>query len=268
MLMDDTTWTTSIGNFQPQNYTSGGRDIPDYDTHFYDSQMCTFPDEFQTTAWQGTQCTIPLGGMYRDTSDISSDLCLPNPMQDSSLTSNTNPAESIVLTEHNFRKAVAQLTQASAFLPLGQAGSTEDANLDYALALFTVPSAKILLQTYFHHFHPHCPIIHRAMFERRTPSLPLLLVLCLAGAMYSSMHDTIMMARNLLDLVEEYVFRNPDFEAINKAHKPDDMIRNSVVYEQAIQAALSIIILQNFEGNLAARQRVRKHRLSDLVSVI
>lgn len=227
--------------------------------------MLALPDSFQTTAWQGTHCTFPLGGMYRDASGRISDISSLIPMQNSSMPSNT---ASNVLTEYNLRKTVMQLTQTSACLPLGHSGSAENANLHYAMDLFTMPNAKVFVQTYFHHFYPHCPIIHRAMFERRTPSLPLLLVICLTGAMYSSMHDTIMMARNLLDLAEECIFRNPDFDAISKARGPEDLVKNSIVYEQAIQAALSIVILQNYEGSAAARQRVRRHRLSDIVSVI
>lgn len=134
-------------------------------------------------------------------------------------------------------------------------------------SFFTVSNLRTFSQTYFHHFYPHCPIFHRPSFDLKTLSLRLILVIYLAGALYSSLEDAILMARSFLDLAEEYVFRNPYFEQLGKRHCRKEPMQDCESHLQAVQAEVSITFLQNWEGNDPARRRIRMERFSSIVSV-
>lgn len=169
--------------------------------------------------------------------------------------------------KHRLKELVMELMDIYISLPKEHYARIPDVRMKYADTFFTVTNFYLYAQTFFHHFHPHCPLIHRSSFDPNTASLHLLLIVCLAGALYSSLGDSICVANSLLDLAEEFIFRNLYHEQQNKGHLPNGQVGDSTAHLQAIQAAISISFLQNWEGNRTARHRIRVDRFAGIVSV-
>jgi hypothetical protein len=89
----------------------------------------------------------------------------------------------------------------------------------------------------------------------------------LAGALYSSLPEAIATAQSLLDLAEEYVFRNACLQEFSKGKGSPDQIQDCDAKLEAIQSAVVITFLQNWEGNEAARRRGRTERFNTIISV-
>lgn len=165
-------------------------------------------------------------------------------------------------------KIIVQLTDLYITLPKGHHARAPGVQIKDTDKFLTVSNLKLFIQTYFHHFYPHCPIIHRTTFNPKTTSLRLILAICLAGASYSSLQDVLTWEQSILDLAEEYVFRNPYLDGLSKGKfNSDANPDNYNAHLQAMQAALIIIFLQNWEGNEPARRRIRTQRFGTIVSV-
>jgi len=170
-------------------------------------------------------------------------------------------------TRRRLNELVMQLTDIYINLPKAHPARAPTVRMMDADKYFTVSNFQVFTQTYFHHFYPHCPIIHRATFSSGTAAHGLILVVCLAGALYSSLQDSIIIARSLLDLAEEYIFQSPCFEQKGEPNSSGEALHDSVEALEALQAALTITVLQNWEGSEAARRRVRTERFRAIVSV-
>lgn len=101
-----------------------------------------------------------------------------------------------------------QLTDTFITLPKRHWARTTSAKIQDADKFFTLPNFQLFTQTFYHHFFPQCPIIHRPSCNLKIASLRLVLVICLAGALYSSLPEAIAIAQSLLDLAEETAMRN------------------------------------------------------------
>lgn len=169
--------------------------------------------------------------------------------------------------KRRLKELVMELMDIYISLPKDHYARFPDVRMKDAGTFFTMSNFHLFSQTFFHHFHPHCPLLHKPSFDPNSAPLHLLLVVCLGGALYSSLSDAISIANSLLDLAEELIFRNFYLERHNKGHLPNEQAGNSIPHLQDIQAALSISFLQNWEGNRAARHRIRVDRFPGIVSV-
>jgi hypothetical protein len=169
---------------------------------------------------------------------------------------------------------VMQLTNTFITLPKGHYAKATSVKIDQAGTFFTSSNLQIFIQTYFHHFHPHFSVIHRPSFDIKTASPRLLLAVCLAGALYVSLSHDEGRGRSLLDLAEEFIFRDAALKRVAKgssttetngdANGATDMCESNL---EVLAAGFIIVVLQNWEGNKAAQRRARIDRLQQLVSV-
>lgn len=172
------------------------------------------------------------------------------------------------LTKRQLSKIIMQLTDLYITLPKGHHARAPGVQIKDTGKFLSLSNLKLFTQTYFHHFYPNCPIIHRATFDPRTASPRLILAVCLAGASYSSLQDVSTWEQSILDLAEEYVFRNPFFEGFSRGKfNGDKNPENFNAHLEAMQAAIIITFLQNWEGNEPARHRIRTERFGLIVSV-
>ncbi|KAH9204676.1 hypothetical protein DL95DRAFT_376832 [Leptodontidium sp. 2 PMI_412] len=171
-------------------------------------------------------------------------------------------------TGYSMNELVIQLTNTYINLPRGHFARSKNVQISNADTFLTDSNFKLFAQTYLHHFYPHCPVIHRVPFEPEASSLRLILVICLGGALYSSLRDENLMAASLLDLAEEFIFQHPCFRRIGGGDV-NGCWGSSQGYEspvQALQAAVTITFLQSWGGNETARRRIRTDRFAMIVS--
>lgn len=130
--------------------------------------------------------------------------------------------------------------------------------------LFTVPNLIDFTRLFFDHWHPNCPVLHQPTYNLETVSLPLLLVVFLIGAAYSSPRDTASLAVSCGILCEEFVFEDDELKSIllNERGSGDSASL------QIIQAAFLVSVLQNWQNGPMARKRMRNRRYCDIVSSV
>lgn len=177
------------------------------------------------------------------------------------------PLDASTSTNTRISELVMQLASVYITLPKGHPARASNVRMEDIDGFLTISNTRTFSQTYFHHFYSHCPILHRPSFNVETASLRLVLAVYLGGALFSSLDDLILMARSFLDLAEEYVFQDPYFDQLSKWDSQRDPVQDCESHIQAVQAALNIIFLQNWEGNDQARRRIRGERFSSIVSV-
>jgi hypothetical protein len=165
---------------------------------------------------------------------------------------------------------VMQLTNTFITLPKGHYAKAASVKIDQANTFFASSNVQIFIQTYFHHFHPHFSVVHRPSFNMKTASQRLLLAVCLAGSLYSPLSHDIGRGKSLLDLAEEFIFCDAAFKRAAKGNLTNEGVSTTTACESSLeilQAGFIIVVLQNWEGNKAARRRARIDRLQQLVSV-
>lgn len=141
-------------------------------------------------------------------------------------------------------------------------------NINLALGMSTLTSANIarFLRLYFHHWNRHSPVVHPGTFDIFSATLPLLLVMTLTGAMFSLSPEDVAAAKSMLDLSEEFAFRDQDFQKMASGIFPErlDQRRRAL---QALQAAFSVAQLQLREGSMWKRECVRSLRFDQIIYV-
>ena len=141
-------------------------------------------------------------------------------------------------------------------------------NINLALGMSTLTPANIrkFLRLYFHHWNRHSPVVHPGTFEVYKAPLPLLLVMTLTGAMFSLSPEDVAAAKSLLDLAEEFAFRDQDFQRMASGFYTErlDQRRRAL---QALQAAFSVAQLQLREGLMWKRECVRSLRFDQIICV-
>jgi hypothetical protein len=172
------------------------------------------------------------------------------------------------LVARRIRELVMQLTDTYITLTKGHPMRSPEAKIGQADRFFTVTNVRVFIETYFHHFHPNLPIIHRASFDINSTSPRLLLALCLAGSSYTSLSNAITIGRSLLDLAEEFIFRHIIFKSPSKERFIPGDISKYAAHLEVLQAAVIIITLQQWEGNEKAQRRARTERHNTIVSVL
>lgn len=141
----------------------------------------------------------------------------------------------------------------------------EQADIHQHLNYLFIPSRiDKLVGLYFEYWHPHCPILHQPSFRIDMVPFPLLMPVCLMGAMYSPIDREVSSAKVLLDLSEMAVYSMDDLtddaeirHAMRTAaglpsHQPDLM---SPLTLQNLQTAFLMVCVQFWAGNPIARKR-------------
>ncbi|KAJ5948657.1 hypothetical protein N7454_001964 [Penicillium verhagenii] len=132
-------------------------------------------------------------------------------------------------------------------------------------ALFGVSNISMFVSAFFQSLHWHLPIIHFPTFDPGNISSPLLLAIFLSGATYTTPLDGASLSPWILDVAEEYIFR----QILNLTTTPsskDPMNISPAV--QLVQAALIMEMLQFGRDDMQTRRRIRIMRHPCLVSTI
>lgn len=158
------------------------------------------------------------------------------------------------------------LTALSISLPREHPEHDPSINLALGLTILTTSNIQTFIRLYFHHWNHHSPIVHRGTFDITTASLPLLLVITLTGALFAWSPDDVILARNMLNIAEEFVFRDPSFCQLCSGVSPNGTFERRLALE-ALQAAFSITQLQFREGSVQKREYVRTFRFDQIIYV-
>ena len=143
-------------------------------------------------------------------------------------------------------------------------------DVDLALELITPSEIENCVDLFFRYYHRHCPILHKSSFCPLVVPIPLLLAVMALGGMYHKDASKVAWIRQLLDLMETYIYGLPglrdEFEGspdLARATDEDALFRQF----ETFQGAYLIIVAQYFSGSITARRRVRQQRFSRVLTV-
>lgn len=162
-----------------------------------------------------------------------------------------------------FRQSLAEL---SAALEVEFPESGASAALAQAVELFEPHNVHRLAISYFRKWHPHSPIIHRASFDPNSSSFSLLLTVVLIGALHSNSARDVEMARKMVFVAEEFVYRDPVFVLLQSGDAQTTEVNDNQTLE-TLQAVFSILHILLCEGSTEKRHFARSVLLSRLVTV-
>ncbi|KAJ5777028.1 hypothetical protein N7520_000274 [Penicillium odoratum] len=139
------------------------------------------------------------------------------------------------------------------------------ATLEICLHLFSPPNIHRFLEYFWSLWYPHCPIVHRPLFDATSALSPLLCVMVIIGACLSpDTHDG-QAAKKCLDSVEELIFGHEIFRC--DAEPPNNREHSKKEKTQYIQAAYLVSTLQKREGSVEAQARIRRYRHASMVAL-
>lgn len=121
--------------------------------------------------------------------------------------------------------------------------------------LFSPPNIDRFLEYFWSLWYPHCPIVHKPLFDASSASPGLLCVMVILGACLSPNEEDNEVAKKWLDSVEELIFRH-------KCFRDSAAADNNASFEeevQTIQAGYLVSSLQKREGSAEAQARMRRH---------
>ncbi|KAH8802667.1 hypothetical protein F5884DRAFT_755982 [Xylogone sp. PMI_703] len=140
--------------------------------------------------------------------------------------------------------------------------------------LFTPSRIEGFVKIFFDSFYPHCPLIHAPSYSVDTSPIPLLLILAVMGAMYSTNETDLSSAKLILDLVELYIFSLDDFTEefdirnflrLSTGENSRKEQESDPLAFQNLQAAYLIALVQFWAGNKAARKRSMEIRYNTVI---
>ncbi|KAJ5089197.1 hypothetical protein N7532_007881 [Penicillium argentinense] len=130
---------------------------------------------------------------------------------------------------------------------------------------FTASKTRRFLDYFWSLWYPHCPIVHKPLFDASSASPALLCVMLIIGACLSPDESDRSTARKWLDCVEELIFRHSYFRSDRELSPEQRRPRKEIV--QCIQAAYLVSSLQKREGSAEAQARIRRHRHASMVAL-
>lgn len=133
---------------------------------------------------------------------------------------------------------------------------------DGAWSLLTAEKLHASISEYFCRWNHHSPIIHAATFDAGTAFRPLVLAVCLTGALLSKNPLDVKAARELLDLAELLTFHHPAFLQLQQPHHDNETAEDF----PALQAAFSIAQIQLRQGSVQKRVEIRQKRFVQLIT--
>ncbi|PWY87940.1 hypothetical protein BO94DRAFT_59084 [Aspergillus sclerotioniger CBS 115572] len=132
-------------------------------------------------------------------------------------------------------------------------------------SLFTTSNLSVFISAFFQSLHWHLPIVHFPTFDPGKVSNPLLLAIFLSGATYATSHDGPILASGILDVAEEYIFRQlANLSTTPYPNGPPNLVPSLEI----IQGALIIEMLQFGQGETGTRRRIRIIRHPCVISTI
>lgn len=135
---------------------------------------------------------------------------------------------------------------------------------DPYLEFFSPPNIRRFLEFFWSLWYPHCPIVHKPLFDATSVSPALICVMVVIGACLSPNSQEHETARVWLDSCEELVFSHKCFRS-DGAVSNDDVERREKI--QCMQATYLVCSLQKREGSLEAQARIRRYRHASMVAV-
>ncbi|PYH98282.1 hypothetical protein BO71DRAFT_64468 [Aspergillus ellipticus CBS 707.79] len=158
-----------------------------------------------------------------------------------------------------------ELVETSRSMELVSVGQQNPLDTTELTSLLSVPNLSIFISAFFQSLHWHLPIVHFPTFDPGMVSNPLLLAIFLAGATYASSQDGKPLATGLLDVAEEYIFR----QLANLSATPSPTgFTHPLPTLEVIQGALIIEMLQFGPGETGTRRRIRIIRHPCVMSTI
>ncbi|KAJ5919743.1 hypothetical protein N7454_009578, partial [Penicillium verhagenii] len=133
------------------------------------------------------------------------------------------------------------------------------------LHLFSPPNIRRFLEYFWSLWYPHCPIVHRPLFDQSAAPPPLLCAMVTIGACLSPRSHDRQASKRFLDSVEELIFNHEVFRA--NTSTPADKEHSKKEKTQCIQAAYLVITLQKREGSVDAQERIRRYRHTSMVAL-
>jgi hypothetical protein len=132
------------------------------------------------------------------------------------------------------------------------------------LQFLSPPKMKRFVDFFFDQWYPHCPILHKPTFNLATVPALLLAPVIVLGACMSEVEDERINGRFYAELVETLVFSHPLLSLYSNPTLRDDFDMSPV---KVMQAAYLVCLLQNWEGDDAAKKRIRQNRFVTLIAV-
>ncbi|KAJ5833585.1 hypothetical protein N7474_001896 [Penicillium riverlandense] len=130
---------------------------------------------------------------------------------------------------------------------------------------FSPPNIRRFLEYFWSLWYPHCPIVHRPLFDSDAATPALLCVMVVIGACLSSRDSDYQTARMWLDSVEELTFGHVCFRKSHSQGYDDISWKKEML--QCIQAAYLVCSLQKREGSAEAQARIRRYRHASMVTL-
>ncbi|KAJ5673093.1 hypothetical protein N7507_002220 [Penicillium longicatenatum] len=137
--------------------------------------------------------------------------------------------------------------------------------LELCTHLFSPSNIRRFLEYFWSLWYPHCPIIHRPLFDASS-ALPLLLcVMVIIGACLSPDSHDRQAAKKCLDSAEELIFGHEIFKCDTVTPINRGLTKKEKT--QCIQAAYLVSSLQKREGSVDAQARIRRYRHASMVAL-
>ncbi|KAJ5381795.1 uncharacterized protein N7496_004223 [Penicillium cataractarum] len=137
--------------------------------------------------------------------------------------------------------------------------------LERCLKFFSPPNIRRFLAYFWSLWYPHCPIVHKPLFDASSASPSLLCVMLIIGACLSPRERDMEDAREWMDTAEELVFSHECFRGEAIAGQVTKLCMKEKV--QCLQASYMVCSLQKREGSAEAQARSRRHRHASMVAL-
>jgi hypothetical protein len=132
------------------------------------------------------------------------------------------------------------------------------------LNFLSPPNLKRFVELFFNQWYPYCPILHKPTFNLATVPALLLAPVILMGACMSDDKDERLKGKLYAELVEKLVFSHHLLSLYSNSNVVDDKDLSPV---KVMQAAYLMCLLQSWEGDDAAKKRIRQYRFITLIAV-
>jgi hypothetical protein len=133
------------------------------------------------------------------------------------------------------------------------------------LAFFSPENISRFLEYFWSLWYPHCPIVHKPLFNASLASPSLLCVMLIIGACLSPREHDTGAAREWMDSAEELIFSHECFKGEAIASQATNVCMKEKL--QCLQASYLVCSLQKREGSVEAQARSRRHRHASMVAV-
>ncbi|KAF3908990.1 hypothetical protein ABW20_dc0108659 [Dactylellina cionopaga] len=131
--------------------------------------------------------------------------------------------------------------------------------------------------SFFRHWHKHGSIIHLPSYSPSTCATVLILAMSCIGGLYVKDQNEIRKCRNLLDIVEVYIYSRDYLKHEYEFCQPygansipnDKRTYENVDWEdfEKLQAAYLIIVVQTWAGHRVAKRRIRQQRFTRVLEL-